>query len=98
MNDERSVTSFNSYKPDHPYKMCQRIWSAYTKYIRQQCRKERQVDSFYFGSFIKKNSEDEDETIQYKQLVDINNHFSNLKSISKQDEAPLAKELVQVNF
>ena len=31
----------------------QRIWSAYTKFIRSQCNKDRVIDSLYFGAFYK---------------------------------------------
>lgn len=33
-------------------KLCMRIWSGYTKYIRSQCIKDRIIDSIYFGSFF----------------------------------------------
>jgi hypothetical protein len=34
-------------------KLCNRIWSGYTKFIRSQCNKDRIVDSLYFGHFVK---------------------------------------------
>lgn len=34
-------------------KECQRIWSAFTKFIRSQCNKNRVIDSQYFGAFFK---------------------------------------------
>lgn len=37
-------------------KLCMRIWSGYTKFIRSQCNKDRIIDSQYFGSFFKKDS------------------------------------------
>lgn len=59
--DDKSVMSYNSYKAgDSPLKMCQRIWSAYTKYIRQQCKKDKVVDSLFFGTFAKKESPQKD--------------------------------------
>jgi hypothetical protein len=37
-------------------KLCMRIWSGYTKFIRSQCNKDRIIDSIYFGSFFKKDT------------------------------------------
>lgn len=37
-------------------KLCMRIWSGYTKFIRSQCNKDRIIDSIYFGSFLKKDT------------------------------------------
>lgn len=37
-------------------KLCMRIWSGYTKFIRSQCNKERVIDSIYFGSFFQKDT------------------------------------------
>ena len=36
-------------------KLCQRMWSAYTKYIRTQCNKDRLVDTLLYGFFFKKD-------------------------------------------
>jgi len=41
---------------DSAYRMCLRIWSAYTKYIRQQTKKDRLIDSIYFGCFYHKEN------------------------------------------
>ena len=38
------------------FKLCTRIWSGYTKFIRSQCNKDRLIDSIYFGTFFKKDS------------------------------------------
>lgn len=40
-------------KPDKHIRMCLRIWSGFTKFIRSQCNKDRVVDSIYFGNFVK---------------------------------------------
>ena len=37
-------------------KLCMRIWSGYTKFIRSQCNKDRLIDSVYFGSFFKRDT------------------------------------------
>ena len=37
-------------------KLCMRIWSGYTKFIRSQCNKDRIIDSIYFGSFFQKDT------------------------------------------
>lgn len=61
-SEERSMVTQASYKTvDSPARMCYRIWSGYTKFIRQQCRKERVCDSQLFGVFSKKPSENDDE-------------------------------------
>jgi hypothetical protein len=95
------VTTFNSYKAvDHPFKMCQRIWSGYTKYIRQQCKKDKHVDSLFFGTYVKKESEakDPEDNVQYKLLADTNNHFPSLKSTSKLDDSYAEQEASCVNL
>lgn len=70
--------SLNSYKGiDHPMKMCQRIWSGFTKYIRQQCKKDKVVDSLLFGVYAKKETttQDDTETHQYKLFADGGSSF-----------------------
>ena len=37
-------------------KVCMRIWSGFTKFIRSQCNKERIIDSLFFGTFYKKTA------------------------------------------
>ena len=41
---------------DNPHKLCMRIWSGYTKFLRSQCNKDRVIDSIYFGQFFKKET------------------------------------------
>jgi hypothetical protein len=62
------MATYASYKTvDNPARVCYRIWSGYTKFIRQQCRKNRVVDTGLFGFFSKKQtSEEGDENIQYQ--------------------------------
>ena len=55
-----------SYKPlsqtsknDSPIKLCYRIWSAYSKYLRNKCKANIQIDSIFFGSYAKLAGEDE---------------------------------------
>ena len=38
-------------------KLCQRIWTAYTKYIRAQAAKDRLVDSLFYGYFWKNDGD-----------------------------------------
>ena len=33
-----------------------RIWSGFTKFIRSQCNKDRIIDSLFFGTFYRKDS------------------------------------------
>ena len=39
-------------------KMCMKIWSAFTKYIRSQCNKDRIVDTQCLGMFYKQEGPD----------------------------------------
>lgn len=61
-NDDKSVVTLTSVRSqaDHPAKVCQRIWSAYSKYIRQQCKRNKVVDSVYFGIYAKKETDSND--------------------------------------
>ena len=56
-SDERSMATYASNKTveGSPVRMCYRVWSGYTKFIRQQCKKGRVVDSLLFGVFSKKS-------------------------------------------
>lgn len=44
---------------DNPLKLCMRIWSGYTKFLRSQCNKDRVIDSIYFGQFFRKDAVDQ---------------------------------------
>ena len=50
---EGSETKSANY--EQSLKLCMRIWSGYSKFIRSQCNKDRVIDSLYFGSFLKKD-------------------------------------------
>jgi hypothetical protein len=96
------MISTNSYLlADQPaVRICLRLWSAYTKYIRQQCKKDRVVDSLFFGTFAKspkQDSTDEDENIQYKMHADAN-VFPGLKVITKLEDIPAGTEVLPVNL
>ena len=52
--DSLTVKSVGSYNQESAQKLCMRIWSGYTKFLRSQCNKNRVIDSLYFGSFLKK--------------------------------------------
>ena len=52
-------------------KLCMRIWSGYTKFIRSQCNKDRLIDSIYFGSFFKKESGDGGDTTDTDRKIPI---------------------------
>ena len=43
---------------DNPLKLCMRIWSGFTKFLRSQCNKDRVIDSIYFGQFFRKETGD----------------------------------------
>jgi hypothetical protein len=44
---------------DQAHKFFTRIWSGYTKFIRSQCNKGRLMDSIYFGTFFKKENDNQ---------------------------------------
>lgn len=48
IDSSESKTEYHSTQ----VKLCMRIWSGFTKFIRSQCNKERIIDSIYFGSFF----------------------------------------------
>ena len=45
---------------ENSIRLCQRIWSGYTKFIRSQCNKDRVIDSMFFGSFFKREDKLDD--------------------------------------
>ena len=49
-------------------KLCMKIWSGYTKYVRSQANKNRIVDSLYFGKFYGETANLDDS--DYVQKVD----------------------------
>ena len=51
--DQNSQTG----KQEQAFKLCKIIWSGYTKFIRSQCNKARVIDSIYFGTFYKRESD-----------------------------------------
>lgn len=52
IDSSESKTEYHSTQ----VKLCMRIWSGYTKFIRSQCNKDRIIDSIYFGSFLRKDT------------------------------------------
>lgn len=64
-------------------KLCQRMWSAYTKYIRSQCNKDRLVDTLLYGFFFKKDGDDLTTGPQYCYANDAKrgNAFADFKLI-----------------
>lgn len=54
-----AVTSQFSTKIETPLRLCLRVWSAYCKYLRQQCKKGRLIDTLYFGLFFQKREGDQ---------------------------------------
>ena len=60
-NGEDAMSTFSgvqSQNKDSHYRLCLRIWSGFSKYIRSQCNKDRICDSVYFGQFLKSNMGD----------------------------------------
>jgi hypothetical protein len=83
--------------------MVQKIWSGFTKYIRQQCKKDRITDSIWFGVFAKKKEDSDEakseESTKYKLFLDSSTCFPNMKSVgTKLDELPANPDILQINI
>jgi len=57
-NRNKSLTALNSMNKNkmgivENQKMCLRIWSAYSKFIKSQCNKGKIIDSMFFGLFYR---------------------------------------------
>ena len=58
-NRNKSLTALNSLNQKNKVgliennKVCMRIWSAYSKFIRSQCNKGKIIDSMFFGLFYR---------------------------------------------
>ena len=66
-------------------KMCMRIWSGFTKFIRSQCNKERVIDSLFFGTFYKKDSQSETKN-PYVFVTDSSRNAFNDMKVNQNEE------------
>jgi|TARA_B110000305_G_C19406914_1_gene623273 hypothetical protein len=41
----------SGYSKGDAIRMCMRIWSGFSKFIKSQCNKDRVIDTLFFGSF-----------------------------------------------
>jgi hypothetical protein len=71
-------------------KLCQRIWSGYTKFIRSQCNKDRVIDSTFFGTFFKRDvTKDDDADLDMKKAATGYCYVADLKRSSSFSEFKL---------
>ena len=71
-------------------KLCQRIWSGYTKFIRSQCNKDRVIDSAFFGTFFKRDvTKDDDGDLDMKKAATGYCYVADLKRSSSFSEFKL---------
>lgn len=59
--DSETASKAGNREIETSIKLCQRIWSGYTKFIRSQCNKDRVIDSQFFGTFFKRDITRDDE-------------------------------------
>ena len=59
--------------------MCMRIWSGFSKFIRSQCNKDRVIDSLYFGSFYRKDSNQDTKNPYVFVTESARNTFNDIK-------------------
>ena len=66
-------------------KVCLRIWSGFTKFIRSQCNKERIIDSLFFGTFYKKDAGTEVKNPYVFVTDGARNMFNDMKLIKNEE-------------
>ena len=75
------VSQVGGAKNGDKLKMCMRIWSGFSKFIRSQCNKERIIDSLYFGTFYKKDTYKDTKNPYVFVTESARNTFSDIKVV-----------------
>lgn len=94
MDTESVASRAMQRENENSIRLCQRIWSGYTKFIRSQCNKDRVIDSMFFGSFFKREEKLDDvgedmkkNTSNYGFIADIKKQatYSEFKLVQNQE-------------